>query len=216
MRTLAILGATLALAAPFGAFAAEHQSHIDAYYIPQSDLKIEPNTVLPLDYDDDGDGYGFKAQFMLTPTFFIHGEYQAIDYDEDDDTGLLKDDLNTYRIGGGFFVEPTEPVFIKAEYIGVDLGDTDDGDENIDEDYNGYGIHAGALGHIGEALSLTASIGYINLDGTSGYEYLVGAGFQFTDMLGVFADYRGTQLELDEDEGDFDLADFRAGVRLVF
>ncbi len=216
MRTLAILGATLALAAPLVASADGHQSHLDAYYIPRSDLSFEPDTPLPFDYDDDGDGYGIKGQFQITPTVFIHGEYQAVDFDEDDDTGLLKDDLNTYRIGGGFFVSEQQPVYIKAEYIGADLGDSDDGDENIDEDYNGYGIHAGALGHVSDSWDLHASIGYINLDGTSGFEYLVGAGFKLTEMIGIFADYRGSQLEIDDDGGDLELSDFRTGVRFVF
>lgn len=215
MRTLAHLGIALALAAPYSAFAG-HQSNLDGYYVPQSEFSFEPDTAGPLDFDESGDGYGLKGRFQISSVFFLHGEYQAIDYDEDDDTGILKDDLNTYRIGGGFFFSESQPFFVKGEYIGVDLGDSEDGDEDIDEDYNGYGVHIGALGHAGDALSVTASIGYVDLDGTSGIEYLVGVGFQFSSLLGVFADYRNTDLELDDGGGDFKLTDFRAGVRFVF
>ncbi|HCZ47711.1 MAG: outer membrane beta-barrel protein [Sinimarinibacterium flocculans] len=215
MRTLANLGVVLALAAPCSAFAG-HQSNLDGYYIPQSEFSFEPETALPFDFDENGDGYGIKAQFQVSSVFFIHGEYQAIDYGEDDDTGVLKDDLNTYRIGGGFFFSDSQPFFVKGEYIGVDLGDSDDGDEEIDEDYNGYGVHIGALGHVGDALNLTASIGYVDLDGTAGIEFLVGVGFQLTPLIGVFADYRNTDLELDDGGGDFKLTDVRTGVRFVF
>ena len=209
------VGFLLLLAMPFGAQAGT-QSSIDVYYIPESDFEMQPDTVIPLDIDANGDGYGLKGQFQLGDLLFIHGEYQAVDYAEDDDTGVLKDDLNTYRAGLGLFLGADTPFYLKGEYIGVDLGDTEDDGENIDEDFNGYGAHAGVLGHLGEAFNIHGQVGYIDLDGNDGIEYLVGIGFQFFGSLGVFADYRVTDLELDEGGGDLSLTDFRAGARFVF
>lgn len=214
-RRFPSLSLALALAAPLGVQAG-NLSSIDAFYIPESDFKLEPDTAVPFDIDSNGDGYGLKGQFQLGELFFIHGEYQAVDYSEDDDTGILKDDLNTYRVGGGLFLGESTPFFVKGEYIGVDLGDTEDDDEDIDEDFNGYGVHAGVLGHFGEVFSINGHVGYVDLDGDDGIEYLIGAGFQFLGNLGAFVDYRTVDLELKDGGGDLTLTDFRAGARFVF
>lgn len=215
MRLNRTCSVALLLALPLAAQAG-HQSNIDAYYIPESDFELEPDTPVPFDIDANGDGYGLKGQFQLGELFFLSGEYQAVDYGEDDDTGVLKDDLNTYRVGGGFFFSPDTPFFVKGEYVGVDLGDTEDDDEDIDEDYNGYGVHLGVLGHYGQGFSINGQIGYVDLDGTDGMEYLVGVGFQFLGSIGAFVDYRAVDLKLKDGDGDMNLSDFRVGLRFVF
>lgn len=209
-----------AIASPGAVFAAGdtkfNQSYFDLYYVVSAEIEASAATGFgTVTAKDDGDGYGVKTRLGLGELFFLAGEYQANDYSpEQDDNEELERDLNVYRLGGGVFL-PNSPFFVEGEYIGIDIGGDDDTSVDEDEDSNGYGLHLGAAVPLGERLMLNAKLGYVDIDDTDGFEYLVGGAFNFTQHLAVFADYRGSNLE-GSNSSELKLNDFRTGVRFTF
>lgn len=211
----------VAVACPGLAFAAVddagfNQSYFDLYYLPSAKIKAStPVGVGTVTAKDEGDGYGVKTRLGVGENFFFAGEYQANDYSpEQDDNEELERDLNVYRLGAGLFI-PSTPFFVEGEYIGIDVGGNDDTPVDEDEDHNGYGVHAGVSSYFGERLMLNAKLGYVDIDDTDGFEYLVGGAFNFTQHLAVFADYRGSDLKGDNGS-QLELNEFRTGVRFTF
>lgn len=196
-------------------------SYLDLYYVAIAELELD-------DFDfDDGDGYGAKGRFMLLDNLFLSGEYQNSEYDPfDRDDNVLPGgetrfevEIETYRGGLGFYFGDS-PFFVMGEYIGFEsefstTGEEDD-EEGLGDDFDetGYGAHAGIDGTFGEGLGLHAQVGYVDVgDAGDGIEYLGGISFAFTPGIGLFADYRYTDLEEDIDST---LKDARVGLRISF
>ncbi|MGQ0503215.1 MAG: hypothetical protein ACT4P0_11515 [Panacagrimonas sp.] len=195
-------------------------SHLDLYYIANADLEIN-------DFEfDDGDGYGAKALFMLGKNFFLTGEYQNSEYDPvNRETGgplggstRTEVEIESYRGGLGVYIADS-PFFVRGEYIGLESELSTSGDEDDEEtlgddfDENGWGAHAGIDGAFG-GLGLHGQVGYVDVgDAGDGIEWLGGASFAFNPGLGIFADYRRTELENDDETT---LQDFRLGLRVSF
>lgn len=159
--------------------------------------------------NDDNTGMGVKG-WVGFGIPFVHFEYQSTSLDFGGPGGSV--DLQSFRIGGGGAFKVADPfmVFGKAEY--VDFGN--------DVDENGFGIHAGGIFLPGPAMDLAASIGYLSLNRTDGFEYNVRAGFHFTPNWGAFVDYRD-YLGKDDSRGpgvpdDFEVQDIRGGVTFSF
>lgn len=201
--------------------AVETPSHLDLYYVAKADYEIEDFKF------DDGSGYGAKGRFMILDDLFIAGEYQNNEYDPfDSDNGLFGGgtrvdvEIESYRGGLGLYFADS-PFYVLGEYIGYETQFSTKGSENNEEsigedaDGSGYGAHAGIDGQFGGGLGLHAQAGYVDIgDAGDGFEFLVGAGFSFTPGLGVFADYRRTELE--DGNVDSTLEDIRVGLRLSF
>lgn len=201
---------------------AANPSYLDLYYVGVAELEVG-------DFEfDDGDGFGVKGRFRLGNPLFLSAEYQNSEYDpfDVDNDGLLggsttryETELETFRAGLGVHLAET-PFFVMGEYIGLEseLSTTgSEGDEEtIGDDYDesGFGAHAGIDGRFGQVLGLHAQIGYVDVgDSGDGLEYLAGLSFAFTPGIGVFADYRHTDLEEDVDT---QLSDARVGLRISF
>jgi len=191
-------------------------SYFDLYYLPSAKIKASTDFGLgTVTAKDEGDGYGVKTHIGLGQNFFLAGEYQANDYSpEQNDNEEFERDLNIYRFGAGMFI-PETPFFVEGEYIGIDIGGNDSTNADEDEDRNGYGVHAGVSSTFGERVTLNAKVGYVDVDDLDGFEYLVGGAFNFTQHLGVFADYRGSDLKGSNDN-KLELNEFRTGVRFAF
>lgn len=187
---------------------------LDAYYVVLADFEIEGDLGAGASFDsefDDGDGFGVKGRFNLTPSFFIAGEYQANEYEDLEIEGATIDvdaELDTIRGGAGFRFAPNLPFYVMGEYIYSDL--EIDGES---EDDSGFGAHIGLDSPVADTISLYGQAGYVDIGGGDGFEVLGGVVFMFTPAIGAFADYRYTDLEDDDVESTF--GDFRAGLRIA-
>lgn len=150
----------------------------------------------------DGDGFGIKGMGKIAPQVFLHAEYQSVEYDAFGDP-----EADQLRAGGGFIFLQQQGLdaYAKAEYIDID-GD-------VIED-NGFGVHAGLNFLPMPELTLTGQVGFVDIDTADGPEYLVGAAFNVTPQIGIFTDYRLSDLEADG--GDAEVGDWRVGGRFNF
>ena len=197
---VAVLG--LLSVAPFQIAQAEALAgFVDGYYLPWTQLKVDAGD--GADGDVDGDGWGVKGLLKLTDQVAFNGEYQRSDYD-----GPSK--LDSYRLGAGYY---WRYFGVAAEYINLNI---DSGD--IEGTADGVGLFARTSWLATSGVAFTGGVGYVRLsDGgetLDGVEFNAGLDFRITSNLGLFADYRSTQLK--ESGVDIDLNDVRVGVRFVF
>lgn len=178
---------------------------VDAYYLPWTELKTkaEDDNGDSVSNKTDGDGYGIKGLLRITDHVAFDGEYQKGNYDGDADR-------DSYRVGGGYY---WRYFGVAADYINESV---DDGVSSADAD--GVGIYLRTSWLAVKGLAFTGGVGYVRLDrgGDSfdGLEYNVGLDVRLNDYLGLFADYRST--DLSHSGLDLRLSDARAGLRLVF
>lgn len=205
MKSKLVLGiAALGLSTPL--LAAPGSSYIDGYYVPSASVEVE-NAGL-LDFEEEGDGAGVKGAIELVPQVFITGEYQSNQYD-DDGSDL---ELDTYRIGLGLGegLGNGQGVYGRFEFINADDG----GDDSEEE--------SGVVGTIGLGAILSPQVkiygeaGYQKFDDLDGPELLAGIALRLLPNLGVFADYRYTQLDLEDTDVEFTYDEFRVGARFYF
>lgn len=194
-----------ALALPTAAFANEG-GHVDAYYIPTTNLEF--GVPGGGSADDNGDGFGVKGfvPFGRTQSFFLNGEYQSSSYDDFDV------DVDQLRLGGGWQTPiATGTLGFYGEYAKLSIDD---------EDADGFGVHARMAFPVLPNAQIYGQVGYLSLeddnnDTADGLEFLVGASYDFTRNIGAFIDYRHTDLE-DDDDYKYKLGDVRVGVRILF
>ncbi|WP_348675146.1 outer membrane beta-barrel protein [uncultured Abyssibacter sp.] len=193
-----LLGSAL-LALPLAGQASDPFQHVDVYFLA-SDLEISTPGGSG---DDDGDGFGISGAFRVADQAFLTGEFQSA---ETDDFDIEIDQL---RFGGGFHtMESTNGMtfYGQGEYLQVEI----DGD---DED--GFGLHGGLILAASEQLRFNGQLGYLSLDDVDGLEYLLSVAFDITPNFGLFADYRVSTLE-DDNDNELDLTDVKLGVSLLF
>jgi opacity protein-like surface antigen len=198
------VAALLAGAVSVPALAAGGPSYIDGYYVSGGvEFEVEDLGT----FDDDGDGFGAKGELAFAKTAFITGEYQSLKYDDSDL------DLDQLRLGLalGPGAGNGNGIYGGVEYVNIDLGETEDDDG----EQSGIAGHLGLAGYITPLLRLYGQGGYVKLDDVDGPELLVGGAFDLSPNFALFADYRFTQLEDDQnDQVEFD--DFRVGARFSF
>ena len=198
---------TVALAFPLllaaNAASAAYQDrggYVDAYYMPSAKQEVNRNSAP----DDNTSGHGFGAHAIvpLTPLFVVTGEYQRATYDN----------FNTdqFRVGGGVQSSPDIARLIAyAEYVNIKL----DGENRS----SGFGLHLRGTYDVMPALNLFGEVGYVNVSvngsGSDGPEFLAGASYAFTPLIGVFADYRWTRIATNNEDKQT-LQDVRTGVRI--
>lgn len=188
-----VLGPSLAFAAA--------PAYLDGYYTVDSKLDLGIA-------DDSGDGYGLRVHAPIGDAAFIAAEYQTANLDDSDI------DIDQIRVGLGYmFGEPQLRFGGVAEYIHLKL---DAGGVDVKPD--GYGLHGRVEYAPLPAATLYGQLGYVHVSdhGTvDGFEWQIGAAYNFTPMFGAFVDYRSSDLE-DDDGADFKLSDVRLGVRWNF
>lgn len=201
---LALGVVAFALSTPL--LAAPGNSFIDGYYVPSATVEIDDGGLIGL--EEEGDGAGVKAAIELVPQVFITGEFQSNTYD--DNGGDVE--LDTYRIGLGVGegVGNGDGLYGRIELINADDG------TDSQEDDSGF---AGTLGLgliISPQIKIYGEAGYLVFDDLGGPELLGGIAFRLLPNLGVFADYRLTQLEVDDTNVEITYDEFRIGARFYF
>ena len=206
MKLAPIAAALSRSLAPALSFAAT-TNNLDIYYVPSADIDIDVDG--GGEASDDGDGYGIKGEFQFSDQAFFTGEYQSVDYD---DAG----DLDQIRAGVGYV--PFEwPLYGRVEYIHVE-GELNDLPADLtadDVDEDGYGVHVGSSGYLLPQLAGYVEVGYVDIgDFGDGLQATGGVSYDFSPMVGVFAEYR--YMDLSADPLDPEIGEARAGVRFNF
>jgi len=153
--------------------------------------------------DFDGDGFGGKFRGSVGDDFFFSGEYQNL---SDADSG----DYTEWRAGLGlpFGRYASVTTYGLLEYINTEF-------DAADYDDDGAGAHLGVLFNPAQRLSLYGQLGYVGMREADGYEWLVGAALQLRRWGGLFAEYRSSDLERDQTDGDLEHNSYRGGLYLL-
>jgi len=202
MRAIKLVGAGLLAMAPMASFAAA-PGYVDLYYIPNSSVEVD--ALVP--FDDDGDGFGAKIMSPVSDWGVLTGEYQTAKLDDTDT------DVEQIRFGLGVLTEGSARMGVLAEYIRLDL-ESSGGSESPD----GFGLHGRLEFEPSPGFTLHGQLGYVRVkdqDEYEGLEMAVGIAANINEALGMFIDYRLTQLE-DAADTEYDFADVRVGVRVNF
>lgn len=189
-----LLGSLLA-SLPMASMASDPFQHVDAYLV-STNLEIGG-------VDDDGDGFGISGSFRVGEQAFIDAEYQSTETDD------FEIEIDQLRLGLGFHsMESTAGLtfYGQGEYLQFDANGDDE---------DGFGLHGGILIAATEQLRFKGELGYLTLDDVDGLEYTLGASFDITPNIGLFADYRLTGLE-DDNNNELDLTDVKLGVSMLF
>ena len=200
MQMNKMLIAAMLSAAPFATMAATAKSvgNLDIYY---TDAEVEVTGG-----DDDGDGFGVRGAGKISDQAFVFGEYQKNEYD---DSNL---ELQQIRAGLGylFSTSDTLDLYGKASFLNFDA---EAGGSS--EDDNGWGVHGGVSFVVTPAIRLFAEIGYLDVGDSDGPEYNFGGNFMFTEQVGLTANYRISDFDVDGG-GELKLNDLQVGVRFNF
>ena len=159
--------------------------------------------------EDEGNGRGIKAQLDLGGVF-LTGEYQSVDYDDTEielDQARIGVELGPGAGNGGGIYGGAEYVNFAFDYPGI-------ADED-EEDQDGFGGHIGYAIPLSDLVRLYGQVGYVKLDDIDGPEFLGGIAVELLPNMGLFADYRATDFE-DEEENELSFDDVRVGVRFTF
>ena len=182
---------------PFTAFAG---GSLDVFYMDQ-DLESEAGL------DDDGDGIGFRGLASLGKGVSLTALYQDADLDDNDltlrETRIgLRYDTTCHGIAVGGSLENVSAEF-NAGGPGITL--------------RGYSASAHASVSPMDKVTLTARVGYTDVDELAGMEYEVGINYAINKQVTGFVEYRMANLD---DEGfflgDVDLDTLRVGARYNF
>lgn len=198
--------------------------YLDVFAVPEA--RLESGGDMP---QIKGDGYGIKGAFNFGSSVFVTGEYQDVDYDDvvgdfdgDNEDDRIGTSLQQFRVGLGLRqpIGNSTLVFGQAEYIDAELdadvtlsngGNSVEGSGSVDDD--GYGIHVGLRGESGP-LGVTAKVGYLDVSDIDGPEYEVEADYRLWEFVGLFVNYRWS--DLGSDDSDLELKDFRVGATIYF
>lgn len=202
--------------------AAPSIGYVDLFAVP--DAKLDSGDAFP---QLKGDGYGIKGGVTFADRYFAAGEYQDVDYDDlvgDFDGDDVDDEIGTalkqFRVGLGMRLPlgSSTLVFSQAEYVNVkseaDVTLSNGGDALTDSDSvddDGYGIHLGVRGENGR-LGVTAKLGYLDVGDVDGAEYEIEADYRVWEIIGLFANYRWSDLGGEGFENE--LKDFRVGATI--
>lgn len=165
----------------------------------------------PPDEDIRGDGGG--ARIWVGPSAGLFTiEYQYAEPDDEIDGVSYDYQVSDVRTGLGWRVVHARlgSAWVRGEWLRIDI---DAGDDEGD-DQNGCGIHTGGEIFAGP-VGFHGEVGYLNTEDTDGLEWRVGVSYQ-PSLLGIFAEFRRTDLDVDDTDVDVTLDDIRAGLRIAF
>jgi hypothetical protein len=199
MRRALLVPLILAVGAAQAAYP-DRGGYVGAFYVPTStkDVSLSGNPQT----DFDGDGFGAHAIVPLGKLFAVTGEYQRSNHDDAD--------TDQFRVGGGVQSSPDKARLLAyGEYVNIDLPGS--------ASSSGFGLHLRGTLDVMPQLSVFGQVGYLNVsandESTDGPEFLAGASWAFTELIGAFVDYRITRIATgNDDRTRFD--DLRTGVRI--
>jgi hypothetical protein len=200
----------LALASPVALAEADQFAHntIDLLY---SHLKF---TVDGVGDDLTGPGYGVRIVAGKSRPFFT-AEYQHSEPDGTVGGVDVEAEVDQWRAGLGYrFVDqPGIAAWGRVEYLSFD-GEISAGGLTAADDEDGYGIHLGVAAGSGKFYGYVEA-GYLKTDETDGWEARAGAAYQL-EPVGLFLEYRRTEVETDNLKIEETYSDIRGGARFVF
>lgn len=171
MRKTTILGSLVALGLAGSALAADSgfsYSNVELGYI---DTEID-------DFDVNGDGFGLRGSFALTPHVHAFASYSDVDFDHD--IGA-----RTLRVGAGvnWPLSPRLDMIGRLSYVDVEV---DAGRFSADD--SGFGLEAALRGRPMERLELTGGVEYVDVGDSDDTSLEVGARYYFTDQFAAGGD----------------------------
>lgn len=206
----ALLPMCLLLASPAAFAQGDYFAHntIDLLY---SHLKF---TVDGVGDDISGPGYGVRIVAGSARPFFT-AEYLRSEPDGNVGGVDVEAKIDQWRAGLGYRLidQPGFSAWGRAEYLSFDGEITGGGLVGADDE-DGYGVHLGAAAGSGQFFAF-AEAGYIKTDETDGWEMRVGATYQL-EPVGLFIEYRRTEVETDNLKIEETYSDIRGGARFVF
>lgn len=199
--------ASLCVAALLTVSSAFAGNSIGLYFTPSADLNQGASGTSD---ESRGDGFGVVGKFDLFGPTFIMGEYSAVTYDEQTTDGEF--DLNQARLGFGVMIPlPATPLSLMSYLEVVDV------DDDSGSSRTGGGAHVGLVFEPNTAFNVFAQVGYLDVDGIVGGEYKVGINANATSRFGLFTEYRGSDLENEDDnDAKVNFDDFHVGAKFNF
>ncbi len=180
---------------PITAFAG---GSLDVFYVDQNISAGGP--------DDDGNGVGFRGQAALGQGVSLTALYQDAELKDADAN------LRETRIGLSYDTKCHNiNVGAGLETVGVDLNDG-----GLGASLRGHSLNAHASISPIDKVSLTARIGYTDVDELAGMEYEVGAQYAIDKQISAFVEYRMANLNDEGFGADVDLDTLRVGGRYTF
>lgn len=178
---------------------------LDLSYVPQAKVKV---TIPGFgSFDDDGDGYGLRGMVRAGEMLAFTGEYQTVTYDQ------LELDYAQTRLGIGVAGASGSGVFL--EYVKGKFSDS-----SGSSDRDGYGIHGRLAGDVSPQVQLYGDLGYQKItddfEDNTGLEFSMGGSVSLSPVIGLFADYRVSNLKGEDSDVEEKMTDLRAGVRVTF
>lgn len=193
------------LAASASASALEIPGYLGVGYV-DSDVKAQAPGVGS--GSRNGDGFLGELMMPVGKTAFLHGDYQAVEYDKVDL------DLNVLRVGLGFRLPLAQG--ITATFSGQywDVEQKTAGSTFKDD---GIGIKAGMHVDMNRPVTGWVNLSYLEFDQSSGSEMEIGMDLRITQMMATFISYRVVDLDADDASmAGLKLDEIRAGVRLWY
>ncbi len=175
-------------------------------YLVDSSIEVES------DFGDgdieDGDGFSLQGSFDVAESLFLYGDYFTREFEDDFGDTL---DWDTLRLGVGYAFEA--PIYIGVNFEELEVGVSGDSDST-----DGFGARIGTRLPLGEVLYFNGELGVTILDDATAADLAVGLGFQVNQTFSIFADYRVTAYEPDDNPDDLTLtlSDLRLGARVDF
>jgi len=177
-------------------------SYVEADYINLSIDPFDDEGTIIEDFDD-GNGWGARASFAITDSFFAFGGYSEIDSDaffaDDGDILFVSNrDVKRFDIGAGFNMPMFEPVdlqtdlVLRAAYSDVDFGDFNFGgidggglDDLNEDSSDGFYVDALLRTQLATWMELSGGARYNNLEVDDSFSFIGNALFEINPNLGI-------------------------------
>jgi len=129
-----------------------------------------------LDDDFSISGVELKGSAMVTDNFYIAGDFSNL---SKNGNGLT---FTTIGVGYKFDFSDNTSFFAEIDYARFD------GDGGFDAD--GFEITSGVRSMLTEKFEIKAAIEYLEIDNTDSTSFIVGAAYDVTDSIAIYADYK--------------------------
>lgn len=189
------------------------QWYVDGYYVPTFNVRSDPIPASPTDpFNEGGSGIGARGFARVGEFLGFAGEYQKSKVEFETPAGSDSFDVITSRFGAGLVGPSTSGVF-------VDWIDRNFKDDTSSDHFKGPSLRVRVAHQATQAIQVYGEGGYLRLkeddEKIKGSEFSAGVAMRLSGRFGVFADYRRSHLEPDDNPTDETLKtnEWRVGFR---